>query len=182
MNKDENTEVKLFGFKINNTVAVILVFFAIPISMGFFNQIYLTIYSLIQMIGSPVGDIFSLIIYQQLINILIIIISVSIYAYILITCSKTKKLERETEDTQMKWFGFNLTNTSLITIGILSILGIITSITLIISQIYYILFMVSLLHGFNIQVFNNVLNAIISLVLMLIYIYTVIVCRKANSI
>ncbi|MHA2035686.1 MAG: hypothetical protein ACXACX_22400 [Candidatus Hodarchaeales archaeon] len=182
MIKDENTEVKLFGFRINNTIAIILVFLTIPMIIGTLYPFIMVIYSFIQQIGLIFGGPISYTI-NLLINILIIIFNVTIFTYIIIVCSKTKKLQREIEYSQKSWFGFNLTKTSLRTIGILSILGIITGSISIINQISNLVYIISVTYSFHITfLIPYVPNIIVNLAMMLFYIYTIIVCREVNSV
>ncbi|MHA2325696.1 MAG: hypothetical protein ACXACB_09865, partial [Promethearchaeota archaeon] len=128
MNKDENTEIKLFGFRINNTVATILFFLGLLWLIGNIYPIYLLIDFFIRLVGSSISGFSVYSIINEVINLLLYIIIMAINVYILVVCNKSKKSYIESEDTQLKWFGFRLTKTSLMTIGILSILNIILGI------------------------------------------------------
>ncbi|MFW9896179.1 MAG: hypothetical protein ACFFD7_10280 [Candidatus Thorarchaeota archaeon] len=178
MNQVENSEVKLFAFKINYTAAAILFLITFQLLIGTLPTLFVMFYSFGQSISLLLTEPFNVLI-LNLISFLLIIASAIIYIYILIECSKAR-LQRKTQEKQIRWFGFELTKTSSVIIGLLSILGIITitvsGFTLIASVIesiylvHYIPMMPLLLY---------ILTGIVDLILLVIYIPSIIICRKA---
>jgi hypothetical protein len=183
MINDKNTDVKLFGFRINNTHAVITTFITIQLITPVFLQIFYATYSIIQLnyilqLNPGMSSISILIknLISNWIYIFIYLIILLIYIYVLIMCSKTKKSQRDSEGNQTSWFGYKLTNTSFLTIGILSKLSII------IIAISFIAYITPIIHDIPSIYILTILIGIERLSLTLINIYTIIVCRKENSI
>ena len=182
MNEDENTKVKLFGFRINNTVAVILFFLTFSLTVSFIFPIYFYVEFFIQLIGSSISELMTYPVIQSMISFFISLALLIFYIYVLVLSSKLKKSYRETEDHQTRWLGFRLTSTSLITISVLSIFNIISTVISLYSNIsaLIILNIASLLSiSYNIRFLVPIIG---SLILMLFYIYTIIICKKTRSI
>ncbi|MFX1419851.1 MAG: hypothetical protein ACFE9N_13110 [Promethearchaeota archaeon] len=182
MNNNKTSEVKLFGFRINSTIAVFIVFVIIPLISPYFHQLPSAIYTIIQWTAYILQG--TITITPEIINIIIgnwvfIVISVILlpfYTYILIACSRTKKLVKDTEVSSNSWFGFKLSSISTKALGILSIMSLIALIITFFSYISpYLLQLLSPPIVFYLIIIER-------LSLMLIYIYTIVVCRKAYSI
>ncbi len=184
MNEDENTKIKLFGFRINNTVVVILFFLVFPMTIGYIRPMYSFVEFFIQLIGGSLSELSSYSVLQLTITFFISLALLILYIYILVVSSKSKKFYSETEENQTRWLGFRLNSTSLITIGVLSIvniiLGVIALYSIISNFIYiYVVFSFPLP---SVYTTGFILNLIESLILMVFYIYTIIVCKNTRSI
>ena len=184
MNEKENTKIKLFGFRINNTVAVILFFLAFTLTISFISQMYVYVEFFIQLSGSSIPESMTYPVIQSVITVVIGLVLFIFYIYVLVVTSKLKKFYRETEDNQMRWFGFRLTSTSLITISVLSIFNIMSGVISLYSNISNLIIL-NIALQYPLSIVNNIrytVSIIVSLILMLFYIYTIIICKKTISI
>ncbi|MFX1523014.1 MAG: hypothetical protein ACFFCC_05860 [Promethearchaeota archaeon] len=178
MNQVENSEVKLFGFKINYTVAAILFLITFQLLIGTLPTLFVMFYSFGQTISLLLTEPFNVLI-LNLISFLLMIASVIIYIYILIECSKAR-LQRKTQEKQIRWFGFELTKTSSVIIGLISILGIITIITSGFNLIAVVIQSIYLIHYIPMMpLLQYILIGVVDLILLVIYIPSIIICRKA---
>ncbi|UCC19556.1 MAG: hypothetical protein JSV62_15885 [Promethearchaeota archaeon] len=182
MNNNKTSEVKLFGFRINNNIAVIIVFVIIPLISPYFHQLFSAIYTIIQWTvyiqqGTiTITPVIINIIINNWVFIAISVILLPFYTYILIACSRTKKLVMDTEDSSNSWFGFKLTSVSTKALGILSLMSLIAFIITFFSYISpYLLQLLSPPIIFYLIIIER-------LSLMLMYLYTIFICRKAYSI
>ena len=184
MNEEENTKIKLFGFRINNTVAVILFFLALSMTINYISQMYIYVEFFIQLIGSSIPELMTYPVIQSVITFFIGLALFIFYIYVLVVSSKSKKFYRETEDNQTRWLGFRLTSTSLITISVLSILNIISGVISLYSNINSLI-IINIVSPLPFSIVSNlryIVPIIVSLILMLFYIYTIIICKKTRSI
>jgi len=181
--KSKNREVRLFGFKINNTASVILFFLALGWILTSIKPLIIFFQSLTQLIGLSLSELGGYTFTLLIINPLIFLILLMIYIYILIVCTRTKKLYREIEDAQIQWFGFTLTQSSYLIISLLSILNIIMGIYSLFTSISSFIFLYNTYPLSPLPIYNIILfiiDLVVSLTLMLIYIYTIIIGKMAK--
>jgi len=175
----ENTQVKLFGFSISNTTAVIVFFLVVMLLADHFYEFFFLFYTLNALAeGFPdlVTQPFSL---SQVIGWVYVfspLATMILGFYILIKCFRARKLGRNGEDINMRWFGLKLNRSSVKVLGIISIIRIVSSLPYLISQVS-LLFIPAPITFFTMTV-GRIIGPI---TLILICIYTLLVCIRANS-
>lgn len=175
MNQNENKTVRLFGFRINNTIAVILFYFIFPLMLNLFP---LLIYYGSTLIEYPSPNYFTNPIFLLVLTLYIVIpiLLIPLFIYILIVCIMAQKNSRTQEVGKVRWFIFRLDSTSLVVIFILSIFNLIFDIRALVS---YIGNLITFL-GFSSPPQPILTQIYASIIVLLItigfYIYTVIVC------
>lgn len=178
MSIDENPEVRMFGFRINKTGTIILSFISITFciqhipslcmhSQWLFNLfIHYTIPELLAMLDVVV---------HYIIDFIITLIIVSLLITIFVICAKMQKSFRR-EDTTVRWFFFRLTKASLAILFVLSLVYIIID-----SYLVY-LYTKNLIYVNPIVpieiIISYIVSLIVALILMVIHLYTLIICVK----
>ncbi len=182
MNVTENNEVKLLGFRINNTAAVILFFLSLTtiirtnpiLTSEVDNLLYLfRTYSI-----SFLFETFLESLIRLLISVIVLIIVMNVSLYILIACAIKQRVFRKNEDKRVRWLFFRLTDTSLLVLCILSLTSLIIVLHDVIGIIDLLIWYLEDFTRFIDEITNLTKQLIVPIFLILIYTYTLIVCIR----
>jgi len=175
MNQSEIKTVRLFGLKINNTIAVVLFYMIFPVMLNLFPML---IYYGISLIEYPPLDLFAnpLSILYITLYIAIPILLIPLFIYIFVVCIMARKNSRTQEVGKVRWFCFRLDNISLVVLFILSIFNLFFDIRALFSYIGNLITFLEFSYTPQIILTQIYTSIIIILITMGFYIYTLIVC------
>ncbi len=178
MSIDKLPEVRLFGFRISKTATIILAFIALTLFIQHIPQVYYSglflVYNLIQnTIPEILANIGEYI--QVIFNLLIQLTIVSFLLTIFILCAKIQNSFRH-EDVYVRWFFYRLTKASMAVLFMLSLVYLITNSINLYNSVNSLLFFIT--HTAGIYVNHYIFLTVATLILMLIHIYTLIICVK----
>ncbi|MFX0140301.1 MAG: hypothetical protein ACFFDN_42065 [Candidatus Hodarchaeota archaeon] len=178
----KKNELRFLGLRINKSIAVILFFFSFTGIIGYIPSLYYWSYLLDQLhSGYTFAELLERIhtLIQYWINFLIPLTLVIIYLYIVLNCISIRKSFRDREDFSAKWFGFRLTNTSLIVIFFLSLVNLAIDFYVISSSIGTLVqFQQYSIDPAEHIVVHYIITIITTSILVVINIYTIIICLK----
>ncbi len=121
MSEEKSREVNYFGFKLNQTSAIILFFLALSSIISAISPMYNFLSMLIGMI--PTLQIEDLMMW--LINITFFSIILSINIFTVVICSRVRNNHINDEHGEIYWFGFEISETTATVLFILSLIGLI---------------------------------------------------------
>jgi hypothetical protein len=175
MTQNEIKNVRLFGFKINSTIAVILIYIIFPIMLNLFP---ILIYYGFSLIEYPPLDLFAnpLSFLYITLYIVIPILLIPLFIYIFVVCIMARKISRAQEVSKVRWFCFRLNNTSLVVLFILSVFNLLFDIQALFSYIGNLITFLGFSYYPQIIVIQIYSSIIINLITMGFFIYTLIVC------
>ena len=180
MNEDEIKNVRLFGFKINNTTAVILFYITLSLILNSLPNLIYFGYYLIDYLPSVLTDFISLL--SVVTNFVIPILVTPLLIYILIVCITIQKLFLDQEDNKVRWFGFRLDKTSQIVLLILSIFYLIIALQSLISSIGGLLSFIRFSFSPPASILTMYISSIlVSFILSIFYVYTLVKCTKNRN-
>jgi hypothetical protein len=184
MNVEENNGVRLFGFKINNTVAVVLFFLSFTMMIGMIPYVYYLVWSLLNMlISSSISELltvsFDFILFLGML--FIQWLTVIIFFYIIIVCFSKRKFLGRNEDIEVKWFGFRLNKTSLTALFLLSLVLMMTELFSLINSTGLLMNYLRYSYIPRFIIIQSILVLIVSSILVIVFIYTLVVCGKGNK-
>jgi hypothetical protein len=118
-NKNKGQNATLFGLEITNTATVLLFYVILPLML---NSIPFLLYIIANILEYPSGFLADPLSFLYLTFFIVIPIAlISLFMYILVKGFINQKMFREEEGLRVKWFGFQLDNTSLIVLFLLAI-------------------------------------------------------------
>jgi len=177
----ENTQIKLFGFRISNASAVIVFFLVLILLVDHFYEFYYFFFSisfLVEEFQQWIVQPFSLRQFMWWVTFLSPLALMLLGFYILIKCFRARKLDRKAEDIDKRWFGLKLNRISVIVLGIISIIRIVSILTSLLSQLDRLLYGPPVPPTFYSL---TVVRIVGRLILVLVCTYTLLVCIRANS-
>ncbi|KKK40270.1 hypothetical protein LCGC14_0786540 [marine sediment metagenome] len=177
--EEKKSDIKIFGFRINNTIGVILFYLVFSWVISYIRLTY-TFITFFTQLADLLGLGLSFALATSLINFFFYMAILLVYIYILLVCVKLKKTYEEDEVIESRWFGFRLNQISSVVLGILSILNIILGIFSVYGYIGNLI-QLSLIFSFpapSIYTIQFILNFIDGLILLLLNIYTFIICKR----
>ena len=181
MNDDDNNLVSLFGFRVTLNVAVILSFIALAALLHTISWVYNTIIFLSNIDDFPFS-VYSEYFRVFLIGLITSLLLLFIYLYLLTKTVKLRQSNVNNEKNETTWFGFSLTNTSIMVLLTLSLIGLIESLSSLYHYTNQLIEYLELLHDpYNIIFFNYLVYVIQYTILPLFYIYTLIRCNQIRS-
>ncbi|MFX1573901.1 MAG: hypothetical protein ACFFB0_14230 [Promethearchaeota archaeon] len=177
MNENRNTDVKLFGFKLNQISSVILFILSLTSLIGYVPTIYRYILDLIRILPiNPLDDLIIL-----LVGFIFLVIPFAILFYTLVSCLKWRKYHMSKGINGIKWFGFEMNKTSATILLLISLIGVIGFLGGIYVLIYIIVHTWNRFLDFS-RLFYSfiplILNLIETIILVMIYIYTMQRCLR----
>lgn len=177
MNVKENNFIRLFGFRVTLDVAVILSFIALAALIHSISWVYNTIVFLSNIDDFPFS-VFPDYFRDFLIGLITSLLLLFIYFYLMTKTVKLRKSNANNEINKTTWFGFSLTNTSIIILITLSLIGLIEGL----SSLY--LYTNQLIEYFGLSYDFTLFNLVYIIqyaILLLFYIYTLIRCNQIRS-
>ncbi|MFX0021859.1 MAG: hypothetical protein ACFE9S_06000 [Candidatus Hermodarchaeota archaeon] len=174
----DNTEVRLFGFRINKTGTIIVAFISLTIIIQFIPHVYYIGQSLVltifqSLISELIANIGYLI--RTTIALIFPLSIVSLALTIFILCVKLQNFFRS-EDIFVKWLSFRLTNASIAPLAILSLVYLIISSFNLYN--YFTVLIDFIEYGIIYLIIYHIVQSVAALILIIIDIYTLIVCVK----
>ena len=175
MNQNEIKNVRLFGFKINSTIAVILIYIIFPIMLNLFPMLIYYGFSLIEY---PPLDLFAnpLSFLYITLYIVIPILLIPLFIYIFVVCIMARKISQAQEVSKIRWFCFRLNNTSLVVLFILSVFNLFFDIRALFSYIGNLITFLEFSYPPQIILTQIYTSIIIILITMGFFGYTLIIC------
>ena len=174
---ENKNKAKFFGFELNETSGSIIFILSLVGVLSYISLIF--IYILNFSFTTSLSDLLS-----NLLFFIIPLIFLGIYIYPLVCCLKLRKIHLNNKTDGIKWFGFEMNNTSACILYVMSILGLIGFLSTMFGFINNVIGIlsfiddVSQLLGYLIYYIGYLIQGII---LLLIYIYTIRRCLKVRD-
>ncbi|MFX1377680.1 MAG: hypothetical protein ACFFA4_01175 [Promethearchaeota archaeon] len=172
----ENSDIKLFGFRISKTGTIILAFISLTLFIQFIPQLYYFIQSFLYYLYTiPISELLTNIgnLIVSVIPFILMFILVNFLITIFILCATIQKHFRS-EDIFARWFFYRQTKSSIAVLFILSLVYIIFNSFNLYNYIITLIEIISFAPENFINYYIVLIIAVI--ILMIIHIYTLIVC------
>ncbi|MFX0076352.1 MAG: hypothetical protein ACFE96_12980 [Candidatus Hermodarchaeota archaeon] len=181
MNQNEIKSVKLFGLKINDTIAVLLIYIIFILMLDLFPPM---IYYGLSLIEYSPPDIFAnpMYILYTMLYIVIPSLLISLFLYVLIICIMARKTSRTQEVGKIRWLCFRLDSTSLVVIFILSIINLILDIRILFGSIGNLITYLGFSHVPETILTQLYISIIVTSIALTFHIYTSIICTMNKGI
>ena len=177
MNQNELKQARLFSFKINNTIAVLLFYIILPLMLNLlpfliYQVTYLFEYPLQIYLTNPMS-----LLYLSF-YIMIPLLLIPLFIYILIICVINQKLLRKQEESTVRWFGFHLDNISQIILFILSIFNLLLDFRMLFGSVGSLITFLEFSSPPQIILIQFYASITVGIITICFYIYTVVICAK----
>ncbi|MFX1323547.1 MAG: hypothetical protein ACFE8N_01220 [Promethearchaeota archaeon] len=178
---DNSNKTKLFGFKINNTITALLFYSILPfllnsIPMIIYQTLNLRHFSVAELLGDFTNALYFFLYLVLPANL------VPLYVYILIKCVIIQKQTRDNVDNHVRWFGFQLTKSSLFIIFLMSIIYLVLTFRSWVNASINLSFFLERTFYYPEIIAQHIAMIIVGVFLTVFFIYSLAVCAKNRKV